>query len=188
MVDDAFEEPGPHVFHEVLVGDPLELDDRDSRDVTEADGDQPAVIEPAETMLQPVVQAPAGRTSGGSSRGDRGCGRRETSSSAPAACRRRRRTRRRAGARMRARSGTAHGSPSGPALTIRPTCVGQLACQVRLGGLGDHPDDRLGVAGADVHPAIVPVEPQSVAAVGPGVGARGRDPVPECGDRAGGIA
>ena len=59
MVDDAFEEPWPHVFREVLVGDPLELDHRNPRDVVEADGDQSPVVESAETVLQPVVQAPS---------------------------------------------------------------------------------------------------------------------------------
>ena len=58
MFDDPVIEPGPDVLDEVLVGDPLQLDDRDPGDVLQAVGDQPAVVEPAEPVLEAVVEGP----------------------------------------------------------------------------------------------------------------------------------
>ena len=103
MVDNALKEPWPHVFREVLVGDPLELHDRYAGDVIEADGDQPTVIESTETMLQPVVEASQQERAANPAASVEDAGETGTSSSARAACRRRQRTRRRAVARIRAR-------------------------------------------------------------------------------------
>ena len=78
--------------------------------------------------------------------------------------------------------GLAHGRPSAVSSTQRPIRSASSRASGGLGGLGDHPDDRLGIAGANVHPAVVPVQPQPITPIGTRVGARRRDPVPELGD------
>ncbi len=57
MIDDALVEPRPNVLDEVFVGDPLQLDNRNPRDVLQSVGDQPTIIKTAEAMLQSVVKS-----------------------------------------------------------------------------------------------------------------------------------
>src|SRR5918997_6211729 len=48
-----------------------------------------------------------------------------------------------------------------------PHLIGQRPRRGVVAGLGDHPDDRLGVAGTDMRPAVLPVEAEAVPAGGP---------------------
>jgi hypothetical protein len=56
MIDHAFEESGLHVLDEVIVGDAFQLDDGDVADILETEVDESAIIEPAQAMLEPVVE------------------------------------------------------------------------------------------------------------------------------------
>ena len=58
VLDNPLVEPGPDIFGEVVPGDPLEVDDGDPRDAVEPEADQSTVVEPSESMLEPVVERP----------------------------------------------------------------------------------------------------------------------------------
>src|SRR5262249_18824494 len=55
VLDHPLVEPGPHELDEVIIGDPFQLHDRDPRDALEPEGDEPAVVEPAEAVLEAVI-------------------------------------------------------------------------------------------------------------------------------------
>ena len=127
--------------------------------------DQPPVVEPAEPMLKPVIEGPEEERAADQAAAIEDAGEEE----------------RRGLGQQRAvdvderdggrRSKRGHSDgliawPSGASLTHRPIRAESSPGLGRLGRLGDHPDDRLGVAGPDVHPAVVPVEPEAVATIG----------------------
>ena len=178
MLDHAFIEPGLDVILEVLVGDPFQLDDRDVGDVLQAEGDEPAVIEPAELVLEPVVdgaederaldQAPTPhdpREEKGGRLGQEGAVDVDEGDG---------------GGRLEGRPG-GRSRRGLPPSTQRPTRSARCRGERGVGRLGDHPDDRLGVARSDVDPAVRPVEPEAVATVGPRLGMGLGDPVEEVG-------
>src|SRR5262249_26551035 len=60
--------------------------------------------------------------------------------------------------------------------------AGQVARGGRLDDLGDDADDRLGVAGTDVDPTVVPLEAETIATIRPCLRERRGDSVPQRGD------
>ena len=63
VVDHPLEQPRPHILDEVLVGDPFKLNDRNPARCTSGRGNQPAVIQPAETVLKAVISPQQERAS-----------------------------------------------------------------------------------------------------------------------------
>src|SRR5512135_74916 len=55
VLDHPLIKPGTDELDKIIIGDPLQLDDRNPRDALQAEGHEPAVIEVAELVLQPVV-------------------------------------------------------------------------------------------------------------------------------------
>ena len=62
MFDHPLVEPGADELDEIIIGDPLEFDDRNPRDAPQAEGDEPAVVEPAEPVLETVDRGRGART------------------------------------------------------------------------------------------------------------------------------
>ena len=181
VIDDALVQSRPDEFDEVLVGDPFQLDDGDARRCRSSRSRSAAHNRVGRTYAVIHDGVRGGRTIGGSTPSGRGSARRGTSWYGPGGCRPRRRRRRRAASGMWARSTSSSGSLLGRADPLADP-AGQLVGLGRLGRLGDHSDDRLGVAGPDVDPPIVPLESQSIATIGASVGECRGDPIPECRD------
>ncbi len=58
MVDDSLIKSWLDVLDKVLVSDPLEIDDWQAGNAVQAEGDEPAIIEPAKPVLEAVIERP----------------------------------------------------------------------------------------------------------------------------------
>ena len=173
-------EAGLDELDEVVVGDPLQLDHRDPARYSAVRSDQAAVIEPAEPVLQAVIAAPGAKKTADQAATVEDAGEEKvvvSASSVPSTS-----TKAAAGGIVEdrpARSDSAS-APPGRFRHPRPRRVGQRFGR-GLASAASAITRTIGsvLLGADVHPAVGPVEPESVAAVGRGLGVRRRDPVPE---------